>query len=132
MVATLRNSVLLAACCCLALSTLAVADVVLPQNQLGGSNDIVIGTCGSSDRILLQQTVRLESKWMKVVKEIVKYPGSGQGGLISCLLLQPLKTANIGQASVQAGGPGQRSAEVKVKSDRNHSVAWNVVIYGRY
>ncbi|KAK3933362.1 putative salivary secreted peptide [Frankliniella fusca] len=133
MAALVRSSLLLLLAACLAL---AAADLVVPKVGVAlptaGTNDVIIGNCRSDDRLLMSQTVRKSSKWFKVRTEVVKYPTWGRnGGLISCIQLQALKTANIGSANVQSGGPGQSFVEVKVKSDRGHSVAWNVIIYGR-
>ena len=86
----------------------------------------------SRDRLLHVETVRLPAKWLQVRHQNVDYPAEGQaGGLVSCVQLVDLKGHNSGTAVIQKGGPGQRQVTVRVKSVRGHSVAWNVLVYGR-
>lgn len=84
-------------------------------------------------RLLHAETVWKSAKWMQIRHQVVSYPADDTeepAGLISCVQLSAQKNTNIGSAILQSGGPGQRAAGIMVKSERGHSVNWNVLIFG--
>ncbi|XP_044021240.1 probable salivary secreted peptide [Aphidius gifuensis] len=95
------------------------------------SNNLIVGSRVSGDRLTLQEYVYKSSSTLQIVTLEKNFTLAGNERITQIMALDQKTNGNGAFASLLQGGPGTNSAILRFKSQRGHSIKFEIQIYSK-